>query len=116
MSRRQRGGVQAGARQLSPPPVGPQNLIDDLLIQPAPDPDQTDLAWTEFNIGDFDFNGEVNLADLTPLAIHFGSTYNRLEFDARLQTVYWLDGNGDGKIDILAVQAERAVNFEIIQR
>jgi len=37
----------------------------------GPIPGQTYLGWVEQAVGDFDQNGEVNAADLTPLGAHF---------------------------------------------
>lgn len=62
-------------------PTGSANAVFDLhaaLIDPdgaggAP-PQGIELRWTERLIGDYDQNGEVNGADLTPLAQHFRQT------------------------------------------
>ena len=44
------------------------------MLPPPPDfgVEQGVLYWTQCLTGDYDNNGEVNVADLTPLGIHFG--------------------------------------------
>ena len=88
-----------GLRTASVPPVGQPNLISDLTVTDAGN-GQVTLGWTQVNVGDYDFNGQVNIADLTPLAQHLNTTYNRDSPQAREKTEYWLDGDANGEINI----------------
>ena len=56
------------------PPSGDKNQLSDLAISlvSAADPGPLRLEWTYVNVGDYDSNGEVNIADLTPIGQHFG--------------------------------------------
>lgn len=54
------------------------------------------LSWEERNIGDYSNNGLVEIADLTPVGVHFGKSVEGPEAD-------WLelvDGNLDGAITV----------------
>lgn len=81
-------GMAAGA------PVGAENRIADLAARYAGAGYR--LSWSYRNRGDYDLNGEVNAADLTPLGLHFGATSASPDWElARLA-----DGNGDGELNI----------------
>lgn len=54
------------------------------------------LFWGELNIGDYDMNSRVAIADITPLAMFFGHAESTT-WDAWHDAV---DGNGDGSISI----------------
>jgi len=54
------------------------------------------LNWYYANQGDYDQNGEVNLADLTPLGIHFGAQ-GPFAHSTALSVV---DGDGNGEINL----------------
>jgi len=60
-------GPQAAGRTTSAPPRTAASQT--VLYQ-----DGGVLEWSFFNLGDYDQNGEVNLADLTPLSVHFGDS------------------------------------------
>ncbi len=71
-------------------PVGEANRINDLMY------DGTGLSWAYSNAGDYDFNGEVNAADITPIVRHYGKTTDSVD---------WLvaqaaDGDGNGEINL----------------
>ncbi len=53
------------------------------------------LRWPYGNTGDYDQNSEVNIADLTPIGIHFGAAVND---PASAQAM--IDGDGNGEINI----------------
>ena len=54
------------------------------------------LRWTFGGIGDYDQNGEVNLADLTPIVLNYGDTG---PFDP-LSLGHVVDGDGNGEINL----------------
>lgn len=89
-------------RTPSIPPVGDYNVITDLSISDAGGGGVT-LEWTQVNTGDYDFNSEVNLADLVPIALHFGETYDRQATGAADLTEYWVDGDGNGEVNVADV-------------
>jgi len=88
-----------GARRASMPPIGADNVVTDLSVTEL-DPGHVRLEWTEVNCGDYDFHGEVNLQDLTPIAVGFGRSVDREAPDARENTAYWVDGDGNGLINL----------------
>jgi len=53
-------------------------------------------VWYYFNQGDYDQNGEVNIADLTPLGAHFGAT-GPFEWRTDLACI---DGDDNGELNI----------------
>ncbi|MCB1219291.1 MAG: hypothetical protein H7A35_05405 [Planctomycetales bacterium] len=54
------------------------------------------LSWYYTNPGDYDQNGEVNIADLTPLGINLGRSGPFSEG----QMEYMVDGDGNGEINV----------------
>jgi hypothetical protein len=88
-----------GSRAASVAPLGQANVITDLTIT-SPDFGVVELSWTQMNSGDYDFNGQVNISDLTPLAPRIGDSIDRDAVDASLQTAYWIDGDANGEINI----------------
>jgi hypothetical protein len=56
------------------------------------------LTWTYANAGDYNLDGIVGVADITPLAAHFGASTTDGVGDDALEA--WLDGNHNGVIDI----------------
>jgi len=60
------------------------------------DPVGHDFLWSYANQGDYDQNSEVNLADLTPIAVHFGE---RGPF-SYVAAVGVVDGDGNGEINL----------------
>lgn len=68
------------------------------------------LNWYYRNWGDYDQNGKVAIADITPLAVHFGQSYDvEAEPQCLLAAV---DGDGNGTIGIADV-TPIAVNFGV---
>lgn len=61
----------------------------------------TALNWTYYCQGDFDQNGEVNIADLTPLGIHFGQSGPFLPNSVEAV----VDGDGNGEINLADLTA-----------
>ncbi len=56
------------------------------------------LTWTYANAGDYNIDGIVGVADITPLAAHFGASTTDGVGDDALEA--WLDGSGNGIVDI----------------
>ncbi|MEZ5336644.1 MAG: hypothetical protein R3F46_00125 [bacterium] len=104
---------------------GPDSVVFDLaldVLNPDDDGNMLELQWTEYFPGDYDGNGEVNIADLTPLARKLGSSVSYRDPDSTGGTAHWplgdpagpgsanwelarLDGNRDGLLDIADVTA-----------
>jgi hypothetical protein len=75
-------------------PQGTGGQVTDL----AYDSGTGELTWSYANTGDYNLDGIVGVADITPLAVNFGAdTTDGLGNDA-LET--WLDGDGNGTIGI----------------
>lgn len=55
----------------SAPPSGDRNCVGDLHIEQGGG--EFLLAWSYACAGDYDQNSEVNVADLTPIGVHFGA-------------------------------------------
>ncbi len=77
-------------------PRGSQNRVTDLNIQPVSETSYS-LTWTERNTGDYNVDGDVNIADITPIASNFGKRVNDGVNDIRERPV---DGDGDNNIGI----------------
>lgn len=75
------------------------NRVRDLLITRTPD-NNFELSWTAINLGDYDHNGEVNVADLIPLAQHYHESAPQDQPWTRLNPRYWVDGDGNNEINI----------------
>ena len=82
-------------RVASSAPQGAQNQITDLtlVLDAAP---EAHLEWTYVNVGDYDQNGEANLADLVPVGLHFGKNSSDPDWD----TARLADGDGNGEVNI----------------
>jgi thiol-disulfide isomerase/thioredoxin len=85
----------SGDRSSSKAVTGGVNAVN-LEISPV-DGSNVMLSWDEKNVGDYDNNGEVNVADITPLGINLGKSRtdaaNPAEFDV-------IDGDGNGLITV----------------
>jgi hypothetical protein len=55
-----------------------------------------DAGWAYRNAGDYDQNGEVNIADITPVGVHFRKTSSADDWDVARMA----DGDGNGEINI----------------
>ena len=106
------GGVQAPAlhRIVSTPPTGDANAIPDLAYTDNGDATMT-LVWSYYNVGDYNQDGIVGIADITPLAMHFGETVPAEDI-ARNSIQAVIDGSGDGAVNIADV-TPIAMNFGV---
>jgi PKD repeat protein len=84
-------------RIASTPPAGDINKVNDFAISDHGDGSYT-LSWHYRNLGDYDQNGVVGVSDITPLAMHFGKTYN---FELEANTIQAVaDGSLNGTVGI----------------
>jgi hypothetical protein len=74
--------------------------VDELVVVPSAQDDFVTLNWVEKNIGDYDFNGEVNAADLVPLSQHLGEKDFRGSTAANTTALYYIDGDENNEINI----------------
>jgi PKD repeat protein len=76
-------------------PTGNRGKVIDLdIVGISPD---YSLAWSYVNAGDYGRDGAVGIADITPLAQHFGEAVD--------DTNRWIDGSRNGIIDISDITA-----------
>ncbi|MEZ5337704.1 MAG: hypothetical protein R3F46_05520 [bacterium] len=80
-------------RTSSAPPLSAGSRIDLDY-----DPSRNFFYWYYANQGDYDQNGEVNVSDLTPIAVHFGKTASGGFPRASVESV--VDGDDNGEINI----------------
>jgi hypothetical protein len=57
---------------------------------------KTSLTWNHYQRGDYDLNGEVNVADLTPVGFHFMKNSGDPDWPAASVA----DGDGNGEINV----------------
>jgi len=94
-------GTRALLKTTSAPPVNAESAPQLSYITAS-----STLGWGYFNSGDYDQNGEVNVADLTPLGLHFGEVGPFAPDSA--QSV--IDGDGNGEINLADV-TQIGLNF-----
>ena len=78
-------------------PDGPANEIYDLAVDGTSS--QYEFSWTYHNVGDYDRNGETNIADLTPIGKHLGKSTASPDWESASAA----DGDGNGLITIADV-------------
>lgn len=83
----------AGGKRVSGVPRGASGVIPVVNTQTNAD-GTVEIGWQERNPGDYDNSGAVDIADLTPLAQHFGEKVSAHPNDAIM------DGDGDGEVGI----------------
>ena len=104
--------AKALARQLEPgksvlrPPEGDVNIVPSLVFEDD-GAGGVQLVWSYYCVGDYDQSGAVAVADLTPLAVHFGARVG--EGDPHAPVV---DGDGNGAVGISDI-TPIAVNFGV---
>jgi uncharacterized protein YfaP (DUF2135 family) len=95
-----RAALLAGSngRQASAPPSGDANLLDDITFEDD-GAGGYNIFWTYKNRGDYDLNGEVNVADLTPV----GQNYRATPADPNWPTAEAADGDKNGEVNLADV-------------
>jgi hypothetical protein len=91
--------ADAPLRRSSEVPDGDINRLVDLQSDSLGD-GTVALSWSEVNRGDYDFNGETNISDITGLARSLEQSYNTADPQAALLTEYWVDGNQNGIVTV----------------
>ncbi|MCB1220753.1 MAG: PKD domain-containing protein [Planctomycetales bacterium] len=71
------------------------SAVSNALPLPQWDEGTWELNWPYSNTGDYDQNSEVNIADLTPIGIHFGEVVSD-----PLSSQAIIDGDANGEINI----------------
>lgn len=77
-------------------PQGDENKVTDLSLVKGAN-GKYFLLWSYKNLGDYNQDGIVDIADITPIAQHYNENVN--EYNE------WIDGNKDGRIGISDVTA-----------
>lgn len=97
--------ISAGAaKAVSQPPGGDANKPTDLTLVDMGESEYL-LLWHEVNVGDYDNNGSVGIADITPIAMHFGEDASDPN-----STTGLIDGSGNETVDIADITGI-AMNF-----
>jgi hypothetical protein len=76
-------------------PDGSANEVSDLLLEGS-DAAGWQLSWSYLSTGDYDFNSEVNIADLTPIGVHYRARYGGPGWAAADRA----DGDRNGEVNI----------------
>jgi hypothetical protein len=92
----------------STPPTGAANAVPDFAVTDTGGA-TADLTWHYYNLGDYNQDGVVGIADITPLAMHFGEGWS-VGQENTLPAV--VDGSGDGTVNIADV-TQIAMNFGV---
>ncbi|MEP0815097.1 MAG: PKD domain-containing protein [bacterium] len=93
-------------------PVGMAGKVRDLRRQSVGGFGHAGLAWTYTNLGDYNLDGEVTVADLTPIAVYYGKSVFDLSLGSRdRELIEYLDGDESGIVDIGDV-TPIALNFD----
>ena len=88
---------QLATRRISKAPLGDVNAVGDLAATPV-EGGTVELEWSERNVGDYDNNGEVGVADITPIAQNYLAVLGDGEGDEDWEQL--IDGDGSGDIGI----------------
>jgi hypothetical protein len=84
---------------VSTPPTGVVNAVPDFNVTDTGG-GTADLTWHYYNKGDYNQDGVVGIADITPLAMHYGEGWAIGEENTLAAVV---DGSGDGTVNIADV-------------
>ena len=74
--------------------------VDEIIVVPSPLDNYVSLNWVEKNIGDYDFNGEVNSADLVPIVTNLGESGFRNSTAANTTKLFYIDGDENNEINL----------------
>jgi len=89
-------GAATNKRTASTVPNRDSAAAEDLIV--AVNPDATvSLSWTEMHPGDYDNNGTVAIADITPIAIMYGQDMDTSDDPGRVDLV---DGDRNERVEI----------------
>lgn len=89
-------GAATNERAVSDVPNSSMAAVEDLVV--AVNPDATvSLSWTEMHPGDYDNNGTVAIADITPIAMMYGQDTDTSDNPGRVDLV---DGDRNGRVEI----------------
>ena len=94
------------AKTVCQAPVGDHNKPFDLTLVDMGDGEYR-LLWHEVNIGDYDNNGTVAIADITPIAMHYGESCEPADMNCPIALI---DSSGNNKVDIADISGI-AMNF-----
>ena len=103
--------ARGNGKLVATPPTGSVNAIPDLVITDNGN-GTFNYAWHYYNVGDYNQDGTVGIADITPLAIHFNQTWSKA-VPAEVNTLQAVaDGSNSEKVDISDV-TPIAMNFGV---
>ena len=88
-------GTLPASRAVSRAPTGDGNVLHDRDIAIVVDDLNADFEWKERNSGDYDRDGVVAIADITPIAMHYGE-----KTDGDPDVVDLVDGSENDEVDI----------------
>ncbi len=88
-------GALSSPHAVSRAPEGGYNVLHDRDIAIVVDDLNVDFEWKERNCGDYDRDGVVGIADITPIAMHYGKVT-----DEDPDVVDLVDGSENGVVDI----------------
>jgi hypothetical protein len=88
-------GAERTFRSASAVNEDPAGAVTLQIIKASPSGVQ--LEWDEINTGDYNNNGQVEIADITPIGMYFGQQVAQATVPAELQLV---DGDSNGEINI----------------
>jgi uncharacterized delta-60 repeat protein len=92
----------------STPPTGVASTIPDLALTDRGD-GTMDLTWSYYSIGDYNQDGKVDVADITPLAMRYGQGWTTADVNTLAAVA---DGSGNGTVDIADI-TQIAMNFGV---
>jgi hypothetical protein len=95
---------QGTGRIIAAAPTGQNGRVTDLAV----DPISGNASWTYVNTGDYDANGEVGVADITPIALNFQADADDGQGDDAKES--WVDGDGNGEVGVSDI-TPIALNF-----
>ena len=83
-------------REVARAPSGDGNTVFNLSAEPYGSPTEgVRLVWTERIVGDYDQNGEVNIADITQIVLNFGNGPSYDPAAEHAGIAYWPAGDPD---------------------
>ncbi len=83
------------------PPYRDDNQILHQVFEISPyKENEVVLEWPQVNVGDYDYNGEVSVSDLVPVAMYYLHVYDRADAGAPETPEFWIDGDRNGLINM----------------